>query len=112
MTHVTHAVWQCHNGTPTFKPPLNLCDGKYTGHEPEGFDAERYAILVNRITGYTLHSNFPARAVEDTAERLRLWAVDDAVLVSNGCTRQEYDDLIRMFEGFASRGALIKVVKR
>lgn len=104
-----------------FDPPLNLCGGMLSSNGEGSFRGKVYDSLIEAVTGESLYQEgIEAEIVskmatvlsgtdfEDLPEHFRGREGD---VCSNGegeVTKQEYEDLRRMFSAYANLGAGLK----
>ncbi len=103
------SFWVCDNGMPTFKPPLTIYEGRIPNDIQDGFNCNQLNDIFIEVAGYTMGDDLHPEQVEESARQLSTWAIDEAVLGEHGCSKKEFNELVRMFEGYAARGARIRV---
>lgn len=101
-----------------FNPPLRLCAGMFSGHGEGSFRGKVYDTLIETVTGESLYqeeippsiiakmsASLEEMAFDSLPEGLRspeMGSSDPAV------TREEYEDIRRMFSSYAACGASLK----
>lgn len=107
-----------------FSPPLGLCGGMFSSHGEGSFRGKAYDDLVESVTGVSLYQEeIPPRVVKKMSAALAAKEFESlpknfrsdghAGDPDNGSsdyavTREEYEDLRRMFAVYAKLGASLK----
>jgi hypothetical protein len=114
------SFWDIPKGSKdvNFSPPLKLCGGMLSAHGEGSFRGKVYDYLIETVTGESLYQEKIAPAVikkmslaldnteyDSLPPHLRTsGSADEAYPV----TREEYEDIRRMFSTYAKLGACLK----
>jgi len=114
------SFWELPGGSAPakFDPPLALCGGLFSGHGEGSFRGKAYDVLIETVTGVSLYQEeIPPDTVAEMSAALGAMDFEalPASLRSQGesssgyeVTREEYNDLCRMFASYAKLGASLK----
>lgn len=114
------SFWELPEGSADakFDPPLALCGGLFSGHGEGSFRGKAYDALVETVTGVSLYQEeIPPAVVAEMSNALagtdfdaleETFRSQDELGSGCGVTREEYDDLRRMFAAYAKLGASLK----
>ena len=109
------SFWKLPKGTrkPVFKPELILVGGLFSGHGKGSFRGKIYSDIIEAITGESLYQEeIPNTTIREMAEKLNNFSPTEAFLKDHAAYKQtpsehleEYNNLRRMFNEYAKRGA-------
>ncbi len=115
------SFWELPKGVKKakFTPPLRLCGGMFSAHGEGSFRGGVYGSLVEAVTGESLYQEeIPPEVVrkmsnslsgtdfENLPEQLRLTSLNPSSTIA--VTREDYEDLCRMFSSYARLGATLR----
>ena len=109
--------WEIPEGSEQaeFDPPLKLCGGMFSSHGEGSFRGKVYSTLVETVTGESLYQDeITPSAVREMAaslSRMEFASLPEDFRVGSSdlvVSREEYEDLRRMFASYASLGATLK----
>jgi hypothetical protein len=98
------------NEVVTFDPELSLVGGILSGHGGGSFRGKVYSTFVMDRTDISLYQNLDPEQVETIATALSETEWDEAFAEEyrNPRTREEFVDLVRMFQAYAQAGARMR----
>lgn len=103
------SFWEVPEGTkePTFDPPLRLCGGMFSGHGKGSFRGKVYYSAIQEVSGVSLYQErMEPGDVKRIADALAAYEPTEEWLERhNILSMKEWNDLVRMFRGYADVGA-------
>ncbi len=109
------------NKETTFEPPLELCGGMFSSHGEGSFRGKVYNSLIETVTGESLYqekikpstvrkmsASLSSTEFDALPEHFRATSPEIASSSTCSVTKEEYEDLRRMFSVYAGLGASLK----
>lgn len=91
-----------------FRPRLNLAGGLFSGEGQGSFRGKAYNEFIEQQTGVSLHQkNISNRTVKKISDRLQKMHWYIGLKKRYGISKQEFNDLRRMFKRYAEEGATL-----
>jgi hypothetical protein len=92
-----------------FDPELHLCGGMFSGHGSGSFRGKVYDAIIEEVTGVTLYQKMiPHKTVQAMALMLYNTPYKKEWGVHYEIDKREYNDIVRMFTGYADAGASLE----
>lgn len=96
-------------GPPKFDPPLNLCGGLMSESGEGSFRGKVYDSIISAVSGRTLYDEeISTEEVREIAIALEGYKPEKSDYDEHNICPQEYNDLKRMFRGYADAGYVLQ----